>query len=67
MASSWPLLGCERHVEKAKEQVPIVTVGRRIDLTGVDSVFVDNEKVGYLAGAFDRTRSSFLCSRLRGT
>lgn len=41
--------GCERHVEKAKEQVPIVTVGRRIDLTGVDSVFVDNEKVGYLA------------------
>lgn len=41
--------GSTLHVEEAKEEIPIVTVGRRTEITGVDSVLVDNDQVGYLA------------------
>ena len=41
--------GGESHVESAREKVPIVTVGRRLKASRVDSVFADNYKVGSLA------------------
>ena len=41
--------GSELHIEEARDKVPIVTVGRRLKASKVDSVFADNYQVGSLA------------------